>query len=496
MLDQDVRDMLEACDVTISYDRETRILDSISLQLRLGEMVLLTGPTGSGKSTLAKYLAGIIPRLNKGLINGSLKIDGQDTSEWPLPRLSKSVGLVQQDPENQICTLKVLDEVAFGPENYEEPPLEVLQNVNSCLARVGATHLRERSTLAISGGEKQRVVIASVLACRPKYLILDEPTSNLDPRGIQLLRQILMELKRDMGILCIEHEVDALRSISDRVLRLEDGHIQPVDMNTYKEKRVAGASRRPVYETHHDREMERPLVSLREVSFSYDGVRALHDVTIDVYRGNMIALMGDNGAGKTTMLEVLGGLISPENGTAFLDSIDMRRLDYRQIARRIAFVFQNPNNQIFEKTVWREQTLVYRVCGTLDSQAIASCEDALVRAGLDHLKDRNPFSLSHGQKKRLNISSVTSHRPDLYLLDEPFIGQDSQGREYVLDTARSVVQRGGAAVIVTHDIPFALANCDRAVFLEQGTILMDGDPVSVVRRLKELGYHEYVPEGE
>ncbi len=487
--------MLEACDVTISYDGENKILDSVSMQLSRGEIVLLVGPTGSGKSTLAKYLCGIIPRAGEGFVTGCLKIDGQDTGTWPLPRIAKSVGLVQQDPEDQICTLKVLDEVAFGPENFAEPPEEIIQKVESALEMVGATHLIERSTLAMSGGEKQRVIIAAMLACHPAYLVLDEPTSSLDPSGVQRLKHILVELKKEMGILCIEHEVSALLPIVDRVLLLSGGRISPVDNHSYKE--MTRGRRTLVYTSNQIRTSnDGPLASLHSVSFSYDGKRVLDNVTIDVCRGDTIALMGNNGSGKTTMLALFGGLVTPEEGTVLLDTMDIRRLDSRSIARRVAFVFQNPNHQIFEKTVWNEQTLAFRVCGGLDSNAVASCEDALMRAELKRLKDQNPFSLSHGQKRRLNIASVTAHQPDLYLFDEPFIGQDDIGREYVVNVVRSAIERGGAAVIVTHDIPFALANCNRLVFLEQGKIMLDGAPLSVVSTLKRLGRHDYVPGEE
>ncbi|MHA1863879.1 MAG: energy-coupling factor ABC transporter ATP-binding protein, partial [Candidatus Thorarchaeota archaeon] len=211
--------MLESENLTFSYDGKTQILRSIDLQIHPGEVVVLTGPTGSGKSTLAKCLSGFIPRSIEGEFSGEIIIDDKDTSDYSIAEISRLVSLVQQDPDSQICTLKVSDEVAFGPENYEFELKSIEKLVESSLFAVGATHLHNRNTYTLSGGEKQRLAIASMLSCQPKYLILDEPSASLDPKGVHLLRKILLGLKnKNVGVLCIEHNIDAIRPVTDRIL--------------------------------------------------------------------------------------------------------------------------------------------------------------------------------------------------------------------------------------------------------------------------------------
>ncbi len=227
--------MLESQNLAFSYDGKTQILRSIDLQIRPGEVVVLTGPTGSGKSTLAKCLSGFIPRSIEGEFSGEIIINGENTSDYPIAEISRLVSLVQQDPDSQICTLKVSDEVAFGPENYEFELKSIEKLVESSLFAVGATHLHNRNTHTLSGGEKQRLAIASMLSCQPKYLILDEPSASLDPKGILLLRKILSQLKdKNVGVLCIEHNLDAIRPVADRILSISNG----TDSQTSKESTI------------------------------------------------------------------------------------------------------------------------------------------------------------------------------------------------------------------------------------------------------------------
>jgi energy-coupling factor transporter ATP-binding protein EcfA2 len=475
--------MLESQDLTFSYDGKTQILRFLNLQVRSGELILLTGPTGSGKSTLAKCLSGFIPRSIEGEFSGEIKIDGENTGDYSIAEISRLVSLVQQDPDNQICTLKVVDEVAFGPENYESEPKIIEKLVESSLLAVDTLHLHNRNTHTLSGGEKQRLAIASMLSCQPKYLILDEPSASLDPKGILLLRKILADLKgKNVGVLCIEHNLEAIRPVADHILSISNGTI--TDSIPIEEPPITPTTQAPVPDT--------PLLTLEKVNFSYGPTQVIHDVSLIIHQGEIIALMGGNGSGKTTLVSLLGGLLEPDNGYVNLGKVPISsQRDRKEIVKRISVVFQNPNHQIFETTVWKEQLLTSEILGEIHEKSLERSTNLLNTANLGNFLTRNPFSLSYGQKRRLNITSSIAHAPRILLLDEPFIGQDREGREFISNIITDTARGNGAALVVTHNPNFAKNYCNRVIFVENGSILLDGPPETVLQRLEEIGHSEY-----
>ena len=480
--------MLEGRQISFSYDGLTPVLSSADLSLKRGEVVLLSGPTGSGKSTLAMCLSGFIPRSIPGFFQGEILLDSKDTQSLSLSEISRKVVLVQQDPDSQICTLRISDEVAFGPENFLVLPEQIQTVLDSSLASVGAGHLTDRPTYSISGGEKQRVTIAAVLSCQPDFMILDEPSANLDPSGILLLRRILLNLKeKGIGVLCIEHNLDAIRPAADRILWMEQGCIQPdyPPISGQQSERRESTGPRP------DR---RTLLMASRVTFSYTTHTAVEDVNLSVQPGEVVALMGDNGSGKTSLLLLLAGLLTPQSGAIQIGNDLAGHLTRSETARRVSVVFQNPNHQIFERTVLREQNLTLETLEMDDAEHLENSASLLARAGLREVEQKNPFALSHGQKRRLNVTSVLTHDPDVLLLDEPFVGQDSEGRKFMIDEISQRVSKGGAAIVVTHDSSFALSHCSRIVFMQEGSILLDGKPEAVFKQLGNMGRTEYLPE--
>ncbi len=437
--------LFEGRNICFSYDGTTQILDNIQIKLEPGELVIITGPTGSGKSTLAKYLSGFIPRTIQGTLSGNLSIDGIDVSTLSMSEFARKVALVQQDVESQLCTLQVADEIAFGPENFMVEPAIIKEIVTDSLNSVGAGHLDNRPTHALSGGEKQRIVIAAMLACTPDYLILDEPSASLDPKGTQLLSNILLNLKeKGLGIICIEHRLTNILPIADRVLRLTDGKIFPYDINeAQQENRSDG--------TQYHGKIGSSILSADCVKFTYGDDWAVKNTSISCHQGEIIALMGDNGSGKSTLIGLLGGLFKPSQGQIYFKNEPIHTLSREQIASEIALVFQNPNHQIFERSVWDEQNLILNVLGINNVENTAKSEKNLKTANLFVQKDSNPFSLSHGQKRRLNVCSATVHNPNVLLFDEPFIGQDTRGRRFITQKINNIAQRGGLVIVVTHD---------------------------------------------
>ena len=479
--------MLESQNISFSYDGKTEILRSANLQIRPGEVVVLTGPTGSGKSTFAKCLSGFIPRSIDGEFSGEIRIDGEDTSKYTIAEFSRLVSLVQQDPDSQICTLKVVDEVAFGPENYEFEPKMIENLINSSLSAVDVSHLHNRITHALSGGEKQRLAIAAMLSNQPKYLLLDEPSASLDPKGILSLRKILMELKeKNVGILCIEHNLDAIRPVADHILSISNGTI--TDWNPIDEPPITPTTQAPVPDT--------PLLSLEKVNFSYGPIQVIHDASMTIHQGEIIALMGGNGSGKTTLVSLLGGLLEPDSGRVDLGRVPISSSrDRKEIVKRISVVFQNPNHQIFERSVWKEQILTSEILNEIHERSLERSTNLLNTANLGNFLARNPFSLSHGQKRRLNITASIAHTPRILLLDEPFIGQDQDGREFISNIIADTASGNGAALVITHDPNFARNYCNRVIFVENGSILLDGSPETVLQRLDEIGHSEYIESG-
>lgn len=474
--------MLESQNISFSYDGKSEILRSANLQLHQGEVIVLAGSTGAGKSTLAKCLSGFIPRSITGEFSGEIRIDGENTSDYTIAEFSRLVSLVQQDPDNQICTLRVIDEVAFGPENYEFETETIEKIIKSSLLAVDSLHLHNRNTHTLSGGEKQRLAIASMLSCQPKYLILDEPSASLDPQGILSLRKILAELKAtNVGVLCIEHNLDAIRPVADRILSISNGTIS--DWTPIAKQPIASTVPTPVPDT--------PLLSLERVNFSYGPTQVIHDTSLTIHQGEIIALMGGNGSGKTTLLSLLGGLLEPDTGLISLGRVLISDGNRKEIVKRIAVVFQNPNHQIFERTVWKEQILTSEILNEIGEDSIKKSTGLLNSANLDDFLTRNPFSLSHGQKRRLNITSSIAHTPRILLLDEPFIGQDQDGRDFISSVITNTADANGAALVVTHDSNFAKIYCNRVIFVENGTILLDGSPEIVLQRLEEIGHREY-----
>ncbi|MCJ7818174.1 MAG: ATP-binding cassette domain-containing protein, partial [Candidatus Thorarchaeota archaeon] len=346
-----------------------------------------------------------------------------------------------------------------------------------------ASHLHNRITHALSGGEKQRLAIAAMLSNQPEYLLMDEPSASLDPKGVLSLRKILMELKeKNVGILCIEHNLDAIRPAADRILSISNGMI--TDWTPIDEQPSTKPTQTPIQENTS-------LLTLEGVNFSYGSTQVIHDISLNIHQGEIIALMGGNGSGKTTLVSLLGGLLDPDSGRVNLGSETISGINRKDIAKRISVVFQNPNHQIFERTVWKEQILTSEILAEVHEDTMEKSTNLLNSAHLGNYLNRNPFSLSHGQKRRLNITSAIAHSPDILLLDEPFIGQDQDGRDFISNAITETASASGAVLVVTHDSNFAKKYCNRVIFVENGSILLDGSPEAVLQRLEEIGHSEY-----
>ncbi len=422
--------------------------------------------------------------------------------------LAGRIAYVQQDPDSQIVSLSVEEELAFGLENLSTPRKEMKKRIRWALGTVRGGHLMGRDTLTLSGGEKQKVAIASMLALRPKLLILDEPTASLDPRSTKkALEAIRLVHKRTgMTVLVLEHRLDYFLPLANKVVVMHEGRDvwegTPRDLledeswgegmpeSAKRGIRVPGKARLAVGRGR--RRGERAIISAKHVCVKRGGKRVLRDIGFDIYPGEIVGLMGDNGSGKTSLALSMLNLL-PYSGHIRYKGKAVHSRKTSSLAKKIGLVFQNPNHQIFEGKVIDEAAFASRNFSLEGAEEMARRE--LRHLGIGQLEDRSPHCLSHGQKRRLNIASVTSYGPSLYILDEPFIGQDLANTRAICERLEAKAKKGAAGLIITHDPLVASQFCNRLLFLERGRLVMDGDAEKVLHSLVSRGITEYSEAG-
>jgi len=457
-------------------DRRAPALRSVSEGVNPGELVVVTGPSGCGKSTLARTLAGFIPSLIPARVDGEVRIGPQEVQTSDLAGLSATIGLVQQDPESQVCTLQVWQEVAFGPQNLCLSVNEIDRRVDQALRVVGIEHLASRDTRTLSGGEKQRLAIASILAMEPQILVLDEPTSNLDPQAAKRILDTLSDLQRqrEQTLLVIEHRLAPFLSMSPRVWVMDQGRIV-LRRPTRQRQDLVEMGLRTGWPRRPDGSGRKgpTVVELSRLTFGYQDEPVLSNLDLSVASGEILGLIGPNGGGKTTLLRLLAGLETPRSG------------DVQVKSDRVGMLFQHPHQQIFERTV----RLELEIDGPLSDEGRGRL---LAGAHLDGLDGAAPLSLSLGEQRRLTLATTLRRDPFLLLLDEPFIGQDRHNAAWMIGSILSARDRGAAIVLVSHDISLVGALADRILYLGDDAIV--GPPRDVFCRLREGGQTAFTPD--
>jgi len=470
--------MIVTENLTVRYGSETA-LKNVSLRAKPGEFILVSGPSGCGKSTLALCLAGLIPGVVEADLTGRVRVAGLDTAEHPPAMLAQQVGLVFQNPATQLFNATVEEEIAFAPTNLNLPAAEIEERVRHALAATGIEHLRGRTVRHLSAGEQQRVAIASVLALRPSVLILDEPTANLDWRGVEQITTALARLHREEGltVILIEHRLASIAPLATRMLLMESGRIvadgKPGALLADKE--ILGRlglrypwldeERRLEYapeETDTASAKEAPLVRLRNVTAGYGRRTVLTGMNLDLYPGQFVALVGDNGTGKSTIARLLAGILRPRRGRVEWHP-SMRQL---WAGRRIGLLFQNPLHQLICDSVRDEVSFGPRNLGLNGNLA-----PLLAAADLTELEPRRPQSLSVGQQQRTALAATLALRPQLLILDEPIMGQDWAHLSRLMDYLTELYQSGQAILLITHDDRLVCRYAQRIIRLAEGKIL-------------------------
>ncbi len=479
--------------------RQQPAIHAIQFDLHPGELMLLAGSSGCGKTTLMRCINGLIPRTYRGELSGEIDLFGRPAREMTMAELSQVVGTLLQDPERQIVGSYVLNDVAFGLENLGLSPEEMTRRVDETLDYLGILHLRDRETFGISGGEKQKVALAGVLAMRPKILLLDEPLASLDPasahEALQLFRRLADE---GISILLVEHRVEDVLAVKpDSVLYLDDGEqiysgqadglMQVVDYHRIKLPAQVVMERAAVEPAPHFEPYLKPggsdaLVEFQNVSFRYapDLPEVLHDINLTIHCGDVIAILGHNGAGKSTLVKHAMGLIKPTSGSVLLEGKNTRDISVAQAANTIGYVFQSPSQMLFAQTVREELAFGPKNLKHAPERIRADVDMALQTVRLESEIDSPPLALSFGQQKRIGIAAVLAMRSRILMMDEPTAGQDYWNYMSFMDV---ILQMPGfdSILFITHDVDLSVIYANRVLLVYDGRVIADGPPHEVLK---------------
>ena len=561
--------LIEVKDLKYRYPGTTQLaLDGVSFTVEKGEFIGIAGENGAGKTSLSQALLGLIPQFYKGAYGGSVTVCGMDARSTPVSELCRHVGLVFQNPFNQLSGAKdtVYDEVGYGLQNLGFPPEEIRTRVESVLRCFGIWEYRDRNPFDLSGGQLQRVAICSVLAMKPDVLILDEPTSQLDPEGSEEVFHTVDELtKMGITIIMIEQKIEKLAGYCDRVLLMHQGHVVDYDTprkifsredlydlgvnppaytcfaranalvfedgtlpvthaETLERVKASGADRATLIASLRTMtagvQMEsatpQPVAAqparagvdaaaaaasasrssdhaseaagaadatfqVKDLRFSYvKGREVLHGLNLALDH-RPTAIIGQNGAGKTTLVRVLKGLLKPDSGEIRYQGENLETKTVAELASRVGYVFQNPDDQIFKYKVLEEVMFGPLNIGMSPQEAEASAHEALRMVGLDEKAGENPYDLELSDRKMVAIASVLAMNTDVIILDEPTIAQSWNGREKIREIIQAKAAEGKLVIAILHDMDFVASSFARVIAMAHGEILADDTPAEIFR---------------
>lgn len=501
-------------DLSFQYHtRSAPAIQNVTLSLEPGQIMLLAGSSGCGKTTLMRCINGLIPHSYNGEMTGDILIHGQSVNGMGLSQISAHVGTLLQDPERQILGTYVLNEVCFGLESLGMSREEMLPKAYKALERLHILHLKDKETFYTSGGEKQKVALAGVLAMEPDILLLDEPLASLDPASAYEALLAFRELADEgLSIMIVEHRVEDVLAIHpEKVLYMDDGKIvyngdavglmDAVDYSRIKLPAPVIARRAKSHPAPHfeptvpkiDPESQ-PLVSFQDVRFQYkeDTPEVLHGINLDIRAGEVIAILGHNGCGKTTTVKHALGLLKPTSGKVLLEGVDSTKSTVATAAKTIGYVFQSPSQMLFAASVRDELAYGPKNLGFSPEQVEENVNWAIETVHLEEELPTPPLALSFGQQKRVSIASVLSMRSRVLMMDEPTAGQDYWNYQAFMNT---ILQTPGfdAIIFITHDLDLALIFANRVVVLYDGEIVADGHPQDILQDEEKLKKWRLLP---
>ena len=519
-------EVLRVENFSYSYsDRDYEAIKNIDLAINKGELVLVVGPSGCGKSTLLRALNRNIPDFSGGTVNGRVYLDGQSIRELSREEIVRSVGMIYQHPEKQIVFQDVEREIAFGMENLNMPIYKMKRNIMEVISLLGINHIKSKDTHEISGGERQKVAIASVLAMDPHIILFDEPISQLDPISSEELINCIKKLNRDLGktIVLVEQRLDRCFHIADRIIFMDNGevlcqgrpndipniieqkyhlpnlayifkqareNIMPVsvkegrdlierrnfesternnsgDKNTAKRQALVRKNR-----NGYDDNIQNQILNIKNLNFSYEkGSPILRDINLSIEKGEIMTIMGENGAGKSTLFKIISGITKKYKGTVTLSGKDINKFYGSELINSIAYLSQNPNDYFGRDTVFEEVAYTLKNIGEYNESTV---ESIMKDMDIENLRNYNPRDLSGGEKQRVAIACTLVTNPDILILDEPTRGMDSRAKERLGEIISNLAKDGKTVVLITHDSDFAADYTTRVVLMYKGEIVAKG----------------------
>lgn len=530
----DEKPIIEIENVSFRYRGAKRnALENLNLSVQSGEFVAVVGPSLAGKSTLCLLMNGLIPHSIKGKMTNDVFIKGVSTKQSSVNHLFKDVAIVFQDFETQLFSTCAALDVAFGPENLGLSHDVIVKRVKDCLDLVGLSGFENRESMSMSGGQKQRLAIASALALKSSILVMDEPTTDLDPIGKQDVLDVAnsFRLRGEQTIICVEHEVEELvhanrvivmnqgqiimdgspEDVFIRVEELEANGVRPLDTCALMSKlginspalTVDDALSKLISEGFQINEKKfedlvktdikrstlygDKAIEIKNLCFSYDNTsNVIDNVSLDIRKGEFVAIVGQNGSGKTTLTKQINGLLKFDSGdiTVFGDSV--KESGIFNLSKNIGYVFQNPDNQIFADTVYDEVSFGPKNYGFSKNEIDEMVDEALVAVDLLDCKEMDPFSLTKGERQRVAVASILSMRPNILILDEPTTGLDYLEQISIMELLTKLNRAGSTIIIVTHTMWVVSQYAHRAIVMNKGKIVFDDTVRNVFKNESEL----------
>lgn len=492
-------------------DSKNKALKDININIEKGEIILLLGESGSGKSTLGKCISGAIPNFYGGEISGDILIDGNSLKDIDHNERSKEITMVFQDPERQLLMNKVHREIAFGLENVGVQEEKIKRRVFEAMQFSNILNLAYRDINTLSGGQKQRVSIASAISYLPKCIVLDEPTSQLDPTSSEEIISLIKKINEELGItiIIIEQRIDKWFDAADRVFLMREGkeifYGSKAEMYSKEEDYINAflpnylklCKKLKIYEMPNSFKKAREIlesfkyrnknstshglnkitrIKIENLVYSYEKEEALKGINLEIKEGDFISLLGPNGAGKSTLLKSIMGL-TKYKGSIELEGKEIKKQKLRSIAQSVGYVSQNPNDYISKDTVYEEIKFTLDNYGIKDEVRI---EEVLKLLDIYKIKDKNPRDISGGERQRVAIASILILKPEILLLDEPTRGIDSKTKECLGETLKKLNESGTTIIMVTHDVEFAAEYSYKFVLMFNGEIAAEGSKEEVL----------------
>lgn len=514
--------MIEVDNFSFSYDTfESPVLHNLSFTLAKGETLLMLGPSGSGKSTLALCLNGLYPTAIDGFTEGSIYLFGKKIEEYLPGEVSQHIGVVFQDPEAQFCMLTVEDEIAFGLENLKIPRSEIAERIKWALSLVGLQDYVFANISTLSGGMKQKLALACVLAMKPNMIILDEPTAMLDPITTREFAQTIKKLQAELhfSLIVIEHKLDHWVPFTDRCLVFsEAGNIlfdgPPRDcfenylevleeQGVFLPKTIALSEQLgfansasltenellemlvegnfspedlPLFTLNKDIHLAEPILKTNAVTYIKNDKTILKNMNLSIPQAALTAIVGPNGAGKSTLSYILSGLVKPSNGEILYKSNSLSLMSDFEKSKTIGYVFQNPEHQFVADTVYEEIAFSLKMQKINEEEIRTIVERILLACRLQELSNQHPFSLSQGQKRRLSVATMMVDEQPLLILDEPTYGQDAKTASELMNMISNRLAAGYSALMITHDMELVSEYADHVIVIVDGEVLFQGTP--------------------